>query len=834
MSGPSYNFPAQPTYGEGMADAMKAQMEMLTGTGDDFSKIYEEALGREGGSLQDILREFEAPIRQETAQIDTDVLRQTILGGQQKTSEVIKDPESGLYGYYTTDSEGGRNFNALPGQEGGFEPAAGLEVEFPQEKLDAWQAAYDDLLKAKDQRDTKIASLQRERESLQVSPDIFVLKHPRDAARWREIGDEINAASRSYTDQGVKYRLDSKKWQKEYDAVAQTSPTAGKLDEKRSKIVGKMKGIPWKHGQRMPDPTYSQDRLLKGEMTQEEYDKWADGWSKASPEWGELAKQSLDVAKQQQIFKTGDYEVRRDGTIVEKGTLAREAEQKEAAFIAGLPDYVNPLTGEGTDQQVIREGTGMVDLLGDRRAAQQYESKVATQADVDAGRAEAVGDKFVQAVDTGRQAGFDETGNFLGLAALAEDVQRGHMSRQREADLMDVQRLSGQYQDIMEDYRPGTQEALDNARKVLEQRKTDLTGGAITVPTGSTYGGDVDTVTAATAPTLSADTAFGGELAAAGTDPLRQRLLADAKTALGDTLTAREERQIAEAMRGRSTMMGRVFDDSAIHEEAKARLLEDRNRQAMNRAFASQVLGQEAGLQTGDLGRGMQQEGMQADLTQRRDLAQFGADVDRERMEQAQGQQAKQFDVGAKLDAERIGEQLRQSGTLGYIDAATRLAALEDQHTLDPFQAVLGRKGGGSLGAGQSLFGQAGYGLQSGPQYLNPESGLGYISNMAANQASMWGAQQMADASRSRGLMGMFGSGLGALGTWGACWVAREVYGAHNPAWLDFREWMLLRAPSWFRALYIGYGERFAKFISDKPRLKARIRGWMDTKIGRA
>ena len=106
----------------------------------------------------------------------------------------------------------------------------------------------------------------------------------------------------------------------------------------------------------------------------------------------------------------------------------------------------------------------------------------------------------------------------------------------------------------------------------------------------------------------------------------------------------------------------------------------------------------------------------------------------------------------------------------------------------------------------------------------------------------MWGAQQAADAARSAGGMGALGSigggllqGAGAAGSIGAlfCWVAREVYGAHNPAWLDFREWMLLRAPSWFRALYIGYGERFAKFISDKPRLKARIRGWMDTKIGR-
>ena len=89
------------------------------------------------------------------------------------------------------------------------------------------------------------------------------------------------------------------------------------------------------------------------------------------------------------------------------------------------------------------------------------------------------------------------------------------------------------------------------------------------------------------------------------------------------------------------------------------------------------------------------------------------------------------------MDAQRLNEQLKQSGTLGYVDAATRLAALEDQQTLDPFQALLGRAGGGSLQAGQGVFGQAGYGLQSGPQYLNPEAGLGYISQMATNDANM-------------------------------------------------------------------------------------------------
>ena len=65
----------------------------------------------------------------------------------------------------------------------------------------------------------------------------------------------------------------------------------------------------------------------------------------------------------------------------------------------------------------------------------------------------------------------------------------------------------------------------------------------------------------------------------------------------------------------------------------------------------------------------------------------------------------------------------------------------------------------------------------------------------------------------------------------GWCWVAREVYGSNNPKWLMFREWLFTKAPIWFKNLYGKYGERFAKFISNKPRVKKLIRKWMDTKI---
>jgi hypothetical protein len=272
---------------------------------------------------------------------------------------------------------------------------------------------------------------------------------------------------------------------------------------------------------------------------------------------------------------------------------------------------------------------------------------------------------------------------------------------------------------------------------------------------------------------LQANTQFQGELAtgAGNQDTLRSNLLGDARTALDSGLTEREQAQIANAARARQTLMGRTFDQSGAIAEAEARVQEDNARRMQNRAFAQSVLGQEAGLQQGDITRGMAQESEQAGLQQRADLAQaqmdqqanaFGADAaQRSAMaNQAQRQQANQFGVGATMDAERLNEQLRQQGLSNYINAVGNLAQMEDKFMLDPFQALLGRGGGNALQQGQSVFGQANYGLSSGPQYLNPEAGLGYISNMAANQANMYGAQLAADANRSAGLMG----GLGAIG----------------------------------------------------------------------
>jgi hypothetical protein len=766
MSGPTYNQaapPSMPSYGEGMADALQAQVELLTGKGDRFSEIAPDGL--EG------LLPLEKSLREKTAQVDTDVLRQTLLGGEtQETTRGRYDDE----GRFITGER--PTFTETPGKPK-------ISYTFTPDGTGAGGT---------------IKNLRIIDPSTNKTISSFSSLQPADLG----ITGDVNS-----------YNIFSKINKRFQDGMAgnyQNAYDNAKDQVQPTRVEGD------------PEPIYGRD--AKGDI------------------------------------------------IIDKSKAGTEV-----------------------DETVTVQNEGMIDVLGDKRLTAD-----------------------------GREAGYDRDGNFLGLAALSEDIQQGNLSRQREADISDVEALDERYKAIMDEFAPATTSGVDDARKLLEQQRENLTGlreatqadidegnatklgemiqtgdgNPVGIPTADTYGGDVkgSTMTAAkvgATPTLDATTSFtaaqvanplalkantqfGGEAGlgqASGTDSLRSALLADAKGALSNELTDRERRRISEAFKGQSTMMGRTFDQSAGITEAEALTQEDRNRQMQNRAFAQSALGQESGLQQGDITRGMAQESEQARLNQAKALADAQmlqqqramgleagmlqdsqqAELDQGRIlaqaeldqqagafdaqssqqaklaNQAQSQQANQFGVGATMDAERLNEQLRQQGLANYIGAVGNLAQIEDQYTLDPFAAILGRGGGGSLQAGQSVFGQAGYGLQSGPQYLNPEAGLGYISQMAANDASMYAANQAAQGAKTSGLF----QGLGSLGAGllSYCWVAREVYGVENPAWLRFRMWMFSKSPDWFFKLYGEYGERFASWISDKPRIKALVRKWMDSKI---
>lgn len=78
-------------------------------------------------------------------------------------------------------------------------------------------------------------------------------------------------------------------------------------------------------------------------------------------------------------------------------------------------------------------------------------------------------------------------------------------------------------------------------------------------------------------------------------------------------------------------------------------------------------------------------------------------------------------------------------------------------------------------------------------------------------------------------LLGSVGGGGGVASIAGAfCWVAREVYGEDNPKWMQFRYWILHKAPIWLHDLYRNHGEQFARYISDKPLLKSIVRNVMN------
>lgn len=103
------------------------------------------------------------------------------------------------------------------------------------------------------------------------------------------------------------------------------------------------------------------------------------------------------------------------------------------------------------------------------------------------------------------------------------------------------------------------------------------------------------------------------------------------------------------------------------------------------------------------------------------------------------------------------GESAMQTNLLGQ--QMTRLGA-EQATSADPLMAILGRPSQGAPTAQSVLGTGAGLMAQSGPQYINPESGLPYYSNQYTNQANMYAADQAAMGSMVGGLF----SGLGSLG----------------------------------------------------------------------
>ena len=107
---------------------------------------------------------------------------------------------------------------------------------------------------------------------------------------------------------------------------------------------------------------------------------------------------------------------------------------------------------------------------------------------------------------------------------------------------------------------------------------------------------------------------------------------------------------------------------------------------------------------------------------------------------------------------------------------------------------------------------------------------------MGGQQTGFGGAQTVGGGGM-QGPVGGPGQPGGAFGAGGGaafCWVAREVYGVHDPRWLAFREWMTWRAPAWLQAVYATHGEQAAGWLRDRPAAKVGLRMVMDQAIAGA
>jgi len=269
-------------------------------------------------------------------------------------------------------------------------------------------------------------------------------------------------------------------------------------------------------------------------------------------------------------------------------------------------------------------------------------------------------------------------------------------------------------------------------------------------------------------------------------------------------LSPLEQRRVQQSARQASLARGRELGQGALAQEIANRFAEESGKREREIALGSQLLGQEASIRGARLGQGA---GM---LSQSEALA-----------AQRRAEQLQRMQLGAGFIGQEEGIQ---SGRFGQAFDMNRALAG------DAGNIILGRPSG-SIGLGQQTLQQAQQGAsgQMGPQLFDSNAAINFAMQNQANQFGLLGAQAQANASRSSGLMGAAGSIGSAL--IGLCWVAREVYGYDNPKWILFRSWLLNNSPSWFRNLYIKYGERFAKFISNKPVLKNIIRKWMNTKI---
>lgn len=112
-------------------------------------------------------------------------------------------------------------------------------------------------------------------------------------------------------------------------------------------------------------------------------------------------------------------------------------------------------------------------------------------------------------------------------------------------------------------------------------------------------------------------------------------------------------------------------------------------------------------------------------------------------------------------------------------------------------------------------------------------AGVPVLAQMG-QQGAGFGAGGIGGVPQNVGGGGVQNQGMGIGGAQGGnpfCWVAREVYGVHDPRWLAFRQWMVWRAPAWMQEQYREHGQALANWLHARPVPKVALRLAMDRAI---
>jgi hypothetical protein len=414
------------------------------------------------------------------------------------------------------------------------------------------------------------------------------------------------------------------------------------------------------------------------------------------------------------------------------------------------------------------------------------------------------------------------------------------------------------YQQAMTAGQPSAvTQALQNRALSLAQNAGQLTPEEIRAATQGSR-----EMTAGTGRLESAAGITGEALARAGLS--RQRGVEDIAAA----------QQINQQLLG-AQQMGQQFATGVLQsdvarQQANAAMALQAGQFNVGTGLEAQRANQQAMLQAGLANQAAGMQAGQFNITNTQNVQQMNqaANLQASFANQQAAQQAYQFGAGQNLTAQEINARNAQA----LAEANRQFEAQQGQQRFANLGAVLGAEQS-MLGADRAYalqqaqqqagvtaaslgligFGQAptamGYGaqqqgisagqMQMGPQLFDPSAGINLglqnAANLANYQASTYGARAGAQGQIAGATIGAVGNILGSFAGNPSlkmpCWVAREVYGVHNPKWLMFREWLFKSAPVWFFNLYLKHGERFASFISNKPKLKGIIRSWMDARI---